>query len=49
MWTYDFTDHIMKDMTMVIALPAMTFIVRNQLYELHPMDVRVFYDFIKKY
>ena len=46
MWTYDLTDHLMVELETIIALATMTYIVETNLYELHPMDERVFNDFI---
>ena len=48
MWTYDLTYHIMVDLKMAIALATMTFMKGTNLHELHPMNERVFHDFIKQ-
>ena len=46
LWTYDLTDHIMVDLETIIALATITFIVESNLYEVHPMDAKVFNDYI---
>ena len=46
MWTYDMTDHVMVELDIIIALATMNSIIETNLYELHPMDERVFNHFI---
>ena len=46
MWTYDLTNHLMVELETIIALATMTYIVKTNLYESHPMDEQVFNDFI---
>ena len=36
----------MKELETIITLATMTYIVETNLHELHPMDERVFNDFI---
>ena len=46
MWTYDLKNHLMVELEIIIALAIMTYILETNLYELHPMNERVFNDFI---
>lgn len=46
LWTYDLTYHIMVDLEIIIALATITFVVGINLYELHPIDEKIFNDFI---
>ena len=45
-WVYDLRDHLIVELETIIALATMTYIVETNLYELHPMNERVFNDFI---
>ena len=46
MWTYDLMNHLMLGLETIIALSTLVYIVELNLYELHPMNERVFNDFI---
>ena len=46
MWTYDLTNHLMVKLETVIALAKIIYIIDSNLYESHPMDERVFNEFI---
>ena len=46
MWTYDLINHLMVELETIIALAIMTCSLETNLYELHPMNERVFTDFI---
>lgn len=48
MWTYDFINHMVVELKMVIALATTKFLITTNLYELHPMNERDFHDFIKQ-
>jgi hypothetical protein len=43
---YDLTDHVIVNFETIIALAIVTFVVEKNLYELHPMDEKVFNNFI---
>ena len=47
-WTYDFTDHLMAYLEIIIALASMTYIVDLDGSELHLGDEIVFNDFINE-
>jgi hypothetical protein len=47
-WTYNFTNHLVVDLEMIIALASMTYIVDLD-YELHPGDDKVFNNFIDEF
>ena len=40
-WTYDLTDHLVVELETIMALATMTYILKTNLYEFHPMNVRV--------
>ena len=46
MWTYDLTDHLMVGLETIFTWATMIYIVKTNLYELHPMDEQVFNDFV---
>ena len=45
MRTYDLTIHLIVKLETIIAWVTMSYIVETNLYELHPMDERVFNNF----
>ena len=45
MRTYDLTIHLIVKLETIIAWVTMSYIVKTNLYELHPMDERVFNNF----
>ena len=49
MWTYDLANHLVVELETIIASAIMIYIVPTSLYELHPMDERVFNDFINDF
>ena len=46
MYTYDLSNHLMVELKTIIALAIKTYIIETYLCELHPMNERLFNDFI---
>jgi hypothetical protein len=42
MRTYDSTTHLMVELETIIALAIMTYVVKTNMYEAHPMNERMF-------